>query len=59
MEHEASRRDLLEKIERQIVQDVPLFTLYVWRQGYTYSPRLEGYHPGARAPFGDVMDLDI
>ncbi|HZY99852.1 MAG TPA: peptide ABC transporter substrate-binding protein [Candidatus Baltobacteraceae bacterium] len=56
---EAERRRMLGNIERELVADAPFITLWAWKEGYTFSPRLEGYEPGAMAPLGDPMELDI
>lgn len=53
------RLALLTWSEQQIVHDVPAFSLFVWKLGYTYSPQLQGYRPSARAPLGDPLQLDI
>jgi ABC-type transport system substrate-binding protein len=56
---EAERRRELEGIVRELVADVPFVTLWAWKNGYAFNPRLEGYQPGPMAPFGDPMELDI
>jgi peptide/nickel transport system substrate-binding protein len=56
---EVERARMLREIERELIAGAPFVTLWAWKQGYTFSPRLEGYRPGAMAPFGDPMQLDI
>lgn len=56
---ESERRTLLGDIARELIADVPSVTLWAWKNGYSFSPRLEGYQPGVMAPFGDPMELDI
>lgn len=56
---ENERRRMLAVIERELIDEVPFVTLYAWKTGFTFSPKLEGYAPGRMAPFGDPMQLDI
>ncbi|HEY1976797.1 MAG TPA: peptide ABC transporter substrate-binding protein [Candidatus Baltobacteraceae bacterium] len=56
---ESERRRELEDIVREIVADAPVVTLWAWKNGYAFTPRLEGYQPGPMAPLGDPMKLDI
>jgi len=56
---ESERRRLLGEIERELVADVPFVTLWASQNGYAFNSRLEGYEPGAMAPLGDPMKLDI
>ncbi|HEY5257813.1 MAG TPA: peptide ABC transporter substrate-binding protein [Candidatus Baltobacteraceae bacterium] len=55
----ALHKELLLKISRQIVADVPTINLYLLEDGYTYSTKLTGYAPGAFTPFDDMMNVDI
>lgn len=56
---EAKQRELVDRELKIIDANVPTIVLDVPQVGYTHSPNLTGFHPGAWTPFDNMMDVDI
>ncbi len=52
-------RRLLDQEVKIIAANVPTIVLDVLKNGYTHSPRLTGYDPGAWTAFDNMMTTDI
>lgn len=55
----AKQRELLGKEVKIINDNVPTIVLDVPQAGYTHSPNLTGFEPGAWTPFDNMLNVDI
>lgn len=53
------QRELLAQEVKIIADNVPTIVLDVPQVGYTHSPNLTGFEPGAWTPFDNMMNVDI
>jgi peptide/nickel transport system substrate-binding protein len=53
------QRRYLAKAQKLIDDNVPTIVLDVLQQGFTHSPNLTGFSPGAWTPFDNMMNADI
>jgi peptide/nickel transport system substrate-binding protein len=56
---ENKQRVLLDKASRIIIANAPTIVTYVLQVGYTHSPNLSGFNPGAWTPFDNMLNVDI
>jgi peptide/nickel transport system substrate-binding protein len=53
------QRAYLGKAVKIVDDNVATIVLDVPQQGFTHSPNLTGFHPGAWTPFDDMLNVDI